>query len=292
MKATTVVTSNRAARELVYGGHLLALGTSSIAAASAFLLGRSPTLILLVMAYLFCYGAYMFNRGAEVSQDAISDPSRTNFLQGRSKYLTVISVTCFAVGYLLAATVGLIFLGALLTPLVLALAYTAGSDKMVRILGARRLKDKLLVKNLVISLGWSLIPILVGLYYGSISIALVAFIPFIFFRFMENTVFFDLRDVRADREYGVRTAPVVFGSGLSYKIMSVFDILSAAYILILVVVHIFPLYSVIMVLLSAYSFAYRQISLRPGSDLGFLCDFIADGEYLFWGPMLILGKII
>jgi 4-hydroxybenzoate polyprenyltransferase len=292
MQTGELVTSNRVFRELVYGGHLLALGTASIAASSAILLGRSPSVILLVMAYLFSYGAYMLNRGAEVSQDSISDPRRTNFLQGRSRYLKAISASSFVLGYLLAATVGLIFFLALLLPLILAVAYTVGSKKLVRLIGARRLKDKLLVKNVVISFGWSLIPLLVGLYYHSLPAALTAFAPFIFFRLMSNTVFFDLRDVRADNEFGVRTAPVVFGSALSYRLMTIFDFSSAAYLTLLVVARVFPIYSLIMLTLPLYSLAYRWISQRPGSDLGFLCNFVADGEYLLWGPILFLGKII
>ncbi|HYB03582.1 MAG TPA: UbiA family prenyltransferase [Nitrososphaerales archaeon] len=287
-----IVTSNRAIRELVYGGHLLAVGTASIAASSAILLGRSPSVVLLVMAYLFSYGAYMLNRGAEVTQDSISDPRRTSFLQGRSRYLKLISAASFAAGYVLAATVGLVFFLALLAPLILAIAYTVGSKKMVRIIGAKRLKDKLLVKNIVISFGWSLIPLLVGLYYRSIPAALAAFVPFIFFRLMSNTVFFDLRDVRADRDFGVRTAPVVFGSTFSYRLMTLFDLASAVYLSLLVVAHIFPIYSLVMLSLPVYSLVYRWISQKPGSDLGLLCNFVADGEYLLWGPILLFGKII
>ena len=77
-----LVLSNPVAKELVYGGHMLALGTASIAASSAILLGRSPTFLLLLMAYLFSYGAYMLNRGSEVTQDSISNPGRTNYLSG------------------------------------------------------------------------------------------------------------------------------------------------------------------------------------------------------------------
>jgi 4-hydroxybenzoate polyprenyltransferase len=244
------------------------------------------------MAYLFSYGAYMLNRGAEVSQDSISDPVRTGFLRSRSKYLAAISGVSFAIGYLIAATVSLEFFLALLAPLVLAFAYTVGSKKMVHLIGAKRLKDKLLVKNIVISFGWSLIPLLVGLYYSSLPIALLALAPFVFLRLMSNTIFFDLRDVRADSKFGVRTAPVVFGANFSYRIMTGFDILSAAYLIILVAARTIPLYSLIMVLLPLYSLFYRWAARRPGSDLGFICNFIADGEYLLWGPLLVFGKII
>ena len=292
MQTVEIVTSNRAFRELVYGGHLLAVGTASIAASSAILLGRSPSVVLLVMAYLFSYGAYMLNRGAEVAQDSISDPRRTSFLKGRSRYLKVISAASFVAGYALAATVSLVFFLALLAPLILAIAYTVGSKKMVRIIGAQRLKDKLLLKNVVISFGWSLIPLLVGLYYRSLPAALVAFAPFIFFRLMSNTVFFDLRDVRADQDFGVHTVPVVFGSTFSYRLMTLFDLSSAVYLTLLIAARVFPIYSLVMLSLPVYSLVYRWISQRPGSDLGLLCNFVADGEYLLWGPILLFGKII
>jgi hypothetical protein len=70
------------------------------------------------------------------------------------------------------------------------------------------------------------------------------------------------------------------------------DILSAAFLIFFVSIRIFPIYSVIMILLPIYSIAYRWVSRKPGSDLGFICNFIADGEFILWGPLLLLGKII
>ncbi|MHB1867996.1 MAG: UbiA family prenyltransferase [Nitrososphaerales archaeon] len=286
------VLSNPLAKELVYGGHLLALGTSSIAASSAYLLGRSPTFLLLLMAYLFSYGAYMLNRGSEVIQDSVSNPGRTNYLLSRSKYLTYISAASFGIGYLIAFFTNLIFFFALIVPLALALTYSIGSKKFAKVIGAKRLKEKLLIKNLAISFGWSLIPLLVGLYYQSIPLVLLSFGPFIFFRLMSNTIFFDLRDVKGDSAYGVRTVPVVYGKSKSYSIMNVFDILSALYIFSLVAVRLFPVYSLIMVFLPLYSIVYRFLSSRPNANMNYLCDIVADGEYLLWGPVLLIGKIL
>src|SRR5712692_3307060 len=90
-------------RELVMGGHILALGTASMAVASAILLGFRPTLPLLTMAYLFSYGAYAMNRSVELKADAVSHPRRTGYLARRGRYLPLISFGCFAAGYLLAA---------------------------------------------------------------------------------------------------------------------------------------------------------------------------------------------
>ena len=142
--------------EFVLGGHLGALGAPSIAASAAILMDRTPTIPLLVMAYLFTYGAYMLNRGSEVSQDVISSPLRTTYLTRRSGHLTTISATCFGLGYLIALFSGMLFFVALLVPLLLALIYTVGSKKLVGLIGAKRLKDKLLVKNVTIAFGWSI----------------------------------------------------------------------------------------------------------------------------------------
>ena len=279
-----LVLSNPLAKEVVYGGHLLAIGTSSIAASSAILLGRSPTFLLLLMAYLFSYGAYMLNRGSEVTQDSISNPGRTNYLLGRSKYLAIISATSFLIGYVIAFFTNLIFFLALILPLTLALIYSIGSKKLTKLIGAKRLKDKLLVKNLAISFGWSLIPLLVGLYYQNVPLILLSFSPFIFFRLMSNTVFFDLRDVKADSAYGVHSVPVVYGKSRAYNIMNLFDVLSALYIVCLVTIGFFPLYTLVMIFLPLYSFVYRSLSSRPNANMNYLCDIVADGEYLLWGP--------
>ena len=61
-------------KELVYGGHLLALGTSSMAATAAWVMGKNPSWDLLLMAYLFSFGAYTINRISDFKQDAISQP--------------------------------------------------------------------------------------------------------------------------------------------------------------------------------------------------------------------------
>lgn len=283
--------SNRLAKEVVYGGHFLALGTSSIAASSAILLGKTPTFDLLLMAYLFSYGAYMLNRGSEVTQDKISNPGRTDYLLSRSRYLPMIAGISFGIGYLIAFFVNLTFFIALLIPLILALAYSVGSKMLTNVIGVKRLKEKLLVKNIAISFGWSLIPLLVGLYYQSLPLILLSLGPFIFFRLMSNTIFFDLRDTKADEAYGVRTIPVAYGRLRTYSIMNFFDLFSAVYIIALVAISLFPLYTLVMIILPIYSVVYRAFSKHSGANMDYLCDIAADGEYLLWGPLLFIGKI-
>ncbi len=274
------------------GGHLLALGTSSIAAASAMLLGMQPTFALLLMAYLFSYGAYMMNRTAEMEQDEVSNPQRTTHLRGRQRYLPTIVAFCFALGYILAFLVNFVFFFALLVPLLLSLAYSVGSRKLVPLIGVAKLKQKLLVKNIAISAGWSLIPLLVGLYYSQLTWTLLLLAPFIFLRLMVNTIIFDVRDVDADSKYGVRTLPVVFGWINSFRWMNVLDIVSALYIVATIAAGSLHPYSISLLTLPVYSLIYRRYVMHDGSRINFVCDFLADGEYVLWGPLMYIGKIL
>ncbi|HEV2225836.1 MAG TPA: UbiA family prenyltransferase [Nitrososphaerales archaeon] len=282
--------ATRAYKELVYGGHLLALGTSSMAATVAIVLGRVPSWDLLLMAYLFSLGAYSINRMSDFEQDTVSHPDRTAYLRGRRGALKGIAAGCFSLGYVLALLRSLIFFSALLVPLVLAVAYSVSSGKMRSALGVSRLKEITLVKNVTISFGWSLVPVLVGLYYLDLPAAVLGLAPFIFLRLMVNTIFFDQRDLDADAKFGVKTLPVKLGLAGSSRVMDVLDLASGAYIVGLVAVGIAPFFALALLIFVPYSFAYRAYA-KSGRHRDSLRDLAADGEYLLWGVVTYIGHL-
>ena len=117
-----MTSASAAYKELVYGGHLLALGTSSMAATAAWVMGTTPTWDLLLMAYLFSFGGYSINRISDFRQDSVSHPDRTAYLKSRMAWLKGAVVACFALGYVLALLRNLVFFSGLLIPLLLAFA--------------------------------------------------------------------------------------------------------------------------------------------------------------------------
>jgi 4-hydroxybenzoate polyprenyltransferase len=278
-------------QELVYGGHLLALGTASMAATTALVLDKAPTWDLLLMAYLFSYGAYMVNRSSDFDEDRVSHRDRTAYLEGRRNLLPVIVVASFATGYLLAFLRNPALFAGLLLPLALAVAYSVGSKRMRRALGISRLKEGLFIKNLTVSFGWSLIPLLVGLYFMQLPVAAIVLCPFIFLRLLVNTIFFDVRDVEADVAYGVRTIPASLGSGASLKVMDIFDLSAALYVALLVLLGFLPGFAGLLVIFTPYSFSYRYISNKSSKYRDSLRDLAADGEYILWGFVTYLGQI-
>jgi 4-hydroxybenzoate polyprenyltransferase len=276
-------------REFVLGGHLLAIGTASIAAASAVALGVGATPLLLLMAYLFSYGAYTMNRSTEFDADSVSHPERTALLGRRRRYLPLISAGCFVLGYAIAITVNLIFFAALLVPLAFSVLYSVGSKRLVGVIGVAKLKDKLLVKNLFVSLGWSLIPVLVGLYYLRFEEVLLVMGVFIFMRLMVNTLIFDVRDVEGDRAEGIRTVPVTFGEAATYRAMAAIDVVTLAYLGAALWFALLPPAAAVLGVLPFYSLGYSVLARRPKASLGFICDVLVDGEYLLWGPLMYIG---
>jgi 4-hydroxybenzoate polyprenyltransferase len=282
--------ADAAYKELVYGGHLLALGTSSMAATAALVIGRSPTWDLLLMAYLFSLGAYSINRFSDFTQDAVSHPERTAYLKRRVGGLKGLSAACFVIGYLLALLRNLTFFAGLLVPLVLAVAYSVGSTSMRSTLGVSRLKEAILVKNLTVSFGWSLVPVLVGLYYLFLPLAILFLMPFIFLRLMVNTVFFDQRDAEADAAFGVRTLPNRIGMAGSTRVMDVLDLAAGLYLLAAVAAGALPPLAGLLIVFVPYSYVYRAYS-KSGKHRDSVRDFVADGEYLLWGVVTSIGHL-
>jgi 4-hydroxybenzoate polyprenyltransferase len=277
-------------KELVYGGHLLALGTSSMAATVAFVLGRAPSWDLLLLGYLFTYGAYSLNRLSDFEQDRVSHPERTAYLEGRKGGLLAVASACFILGYGLALLRSLVFFAWLLVPLVLAVAYSVSSKRMAKAVGISRLKEGTLVKNFAISFGWSLVPPLVGLYYMDVSAAVLALSPFIFLRLMVNTIFFDQRDLAADSAFGMKTLPAVMGAAGSSRLIDLLDVASAAYLVGAVAVGVVPFFTVALVAFTPYSIAYRLYA-RTGKHTDSVRDLAADGEYILWGVVTYFGHL-
>jgi len=234
----------------------------------------------------------MMNRSAEMDQDLASHPERTSYLAKRRRVLPAVVAASFLVGYALAATVSLIFFVALLVPLALSLLYSVGSKRLVGLIGTTKLKQKLLLKNVSIAFGWSLIPILVGLYFGGFNVPLLLLGPFIFLRLMTNTIVFDIRDAEGDRENAVRTLPTELGVARSFDVVGVIDALSAAYLVALLIVGLVPLFALTLMLLPIYSAVYRGFAMQSNANLSFICDVVADSEYVLWGPLMYIGKLL
>ncbi len=130
-----------------------------------------------------------------------------------------------------------------------------------------------------------------GLYSGAFDLPLLLLSPFIFLRLMTNTIIFDIRDAEGDKENAVKTLPTELGVGRSFDVVGAIDAASAVYLILLLAVGLVPTYAVTLILLPIYSTIYRGFAMGSNANLSFICDVVADAEYILWVPSIYIGKI-
>jgi 4-hydroxybenzoate polyprenyltransferase len=138
--------------------------------------------------------------------------------------------------------------------------------------------------------GW-LPVVLVG---GAAAFATAVVVAWTAARMFINTVYFDLGDVAGDRQEGVATIPVRFGFHATRRFLYALDLLSGAGLLGLAVVGRVPPSAYAMSLITLYSGYYLWRAVDEETDLGFLCDVVADAEAFVVGALatgLALGGV-
>lgn len=284
---------NKIFNEIIYGGHMPALDTSAMVFTTTLILGFIPTIDLIVAAYLFTFGSYTLNRVRESEGDALSNPERTKFILGRTKYVNHVIFLCYVGSLSIAIARSTTFFAALMAPLLLSYLYNIGSKKFVPVIGTSTLKEKFLVKNIVVSAGWGLVVFLTLIYYnGNLSTTVFSVFIFIFLRVFVNTVFCDIRDVKSDSAVGMRTIPIVFGVKKTKYFLLVVNTFSGIFVFFAVLAGFLPPMAHIVNLLTIFGYYYLIRSLRPKADMVYLCDFVAEGEELVSVPLAILGRVI
>lgn len=280
--------------ELVYGGgHMPALDTSALTFVSSLLLGFTPTWDLLLAAYLFTYGSYTLNRIVEWKHDQASNPLRSKYMASKRRYAPIIVALCYGGTFLIAFFANLTFFAALLLPFSLSYLYNIGSHRFKTVLGASKLKEKFLVKNLVVSAGWGLVPSLVLLYYEApVTPTVASLFIFIFLRILVNTIFCDMKDVKADSAQGIKTIPTVQGLVQTRRILLALNTIAGLTVFGMVWVGLLPLAAHAVNLVTFYGYFYILKSRASDANLNFLSDFVAEMEEPLAVPLVIIGMML
>jgi len=100
--------------------------------------------------------------------------------------------------------------------------------------------------------------------------------------FFINTVIFDVGDMEGDRAEGVTTLPLVLGFEGTRTMLHAVNVAAALLMAGAAIWGLLPPAAHVVNLLSAYLLGVLNV-MRPGDDLGFLCDVVVDGMYLVAG---------
>jgi len=275
-------------QELIYGGHLLSVGASGIILSMLLLLSLSISPALLLIPYLSAQIIYIFNHSYEIKLDKFSNPERVIYTHRNRNQLKILIPI-----YIMALLVSLLFTN-LLTFLFILFIVISG------VLYTSKLKQFLTKhitgsKNYYTAFFWAttifLIPLELQL---PITPTYVYLFIFIFTRWIINSVFFDIKDMKSDQIKKLKTLPITFGKNKTIFILHVINILTIIPIYIGIHFNYLPR-TIIFLLLTTYiyGFFYLQKSKKLNEkQLRKLSYIVVDAEYLFWPILAILGKII
>lgn len=272
--------------EFIYGGHLHSLGVVGIVFTSALVLEVKISWDFLLIVYLGLHSMYLYNRFKEFKVDLLTNPRRTQYLK---KYVQKIPLIIIC---LLIILIGIMFyfgnrpaliFGIFL--LTMGIFYSQFLKKLT--------KKMICLKNFFIALMFSSLVILLFIYYSyDWTLGLILIFLFIFLRVFNNTIFFDIKDIESDRKKGLLTLPVMLEKRKLFHFLSIINILSGIPIILGFFLKVFPIFSLLFLLTIPYSFYYFKKSKEPKTDLNYLSYVIADGEYLFWVSIILVGKFL
>lgn len=279
--------------EFVHGGHLVALSVSSSTFTTIILLGLPPKVELIAAAYLFAYATYALNRNLESTHDLASNENRARHLQSHRRERILTIWISYAAAILLTSLRTPLFVLALTLLLVLSYAYSVGLKNFGLVSGKSRLKEKFLVKNVVISFGWGALPFLLTVYYGvTFSLVALGVFLFLFSRVFIISVFCDVKDIAADASLGIKTIPILLGRRRSWNLLLVLNTISGIYIVLAASWGLLPPTAHFLNASTGYGYYFILKSKSPAADMCYLSDVVADSEDLMYPPLLLMGTRI
>ena len=255
----------KALRGALHLNVLLALGASSIVAATALIGGQSPSPLAIAVAFMSVFAVYNFDRIADRTEgDGSTTPKRTAMLSRMATLVRVaIGGSAAAVGVIAIASGGVAAAWICSFPL-------AGVLYVAPIFAGRRLKDIPYFKAIYAPACWVLfVGIAVSVGELAVNPAILCFAAFVFARTFIACYVGDLRDVHVDATAGVRTIAVGLGRRRSIVLLEILHVLTAIGWVLAVLVGWVPVEGIALLVPAAigYFFFRRFVDGRGEPEL-------------------------
>lgn len=271
--------------EFVYGSHLVALGDVLALYVLSLILNIDITISFFIVVYLSILAINFFNRYKDIDQDNLTNSERSTSISKYFKFMPYI------MGFLFLVSV---FITALCAPFnaLIFMLFLFGLGIFYSIYLKSVTRKVIGFKNFMTALPYALLVIFLSLFYNaSIELSTILITTFYFIRIFINTTFFDIKDIKSDKSEGLRTLPVVFGENKTKIILTYLNIFSIIPIIIGIYWKILPFYSIALIVTVFYSFIYlekRKLFKKQTT----LYNVVVDGEFIFWLPYILIGKIL
>lgn len=269
---------------LAYTNIIISLGPISLVYLTVSLLELPSNPIMYFICILVAFFVYSINRFTDIKEDVINNSERTEVVR-RGYYLFLF---CSAVSLIFALFLS--FFHSFSTFLIIILPILFVFLYSVKWLpkkgfAKKRLKEFFLVKNIIVSIGWAIIPLYVSVYTNIFLSGMIFISIFIFLRIFIGVIMFDIRDVVGDGLHNIQTIPSKISVGGSKKIILVLNFLSVFILFAGIIFNLLPIYAApvgLFVLLMGFFYLYL---FNRGFDIKFICNVIVDGEYILIGVL-------
>lgn len=234
------------------------------------LLGMQPAIDVCMAVFLISFSVYTLDKVADLDKDVTNMPERLRFLKGRKNLAVSYSIGAYLLSILLILADRPISVLVVLIPLIANAAY---GTRLIP--GLPRLKDIPVMKNLVVALSWALVTILIpAMHLDTCTSMIVAIgVYFMLVKTFIDTVLYDVRDLKGDRENGVKTLPVLIGTKKTAILLLA---LNSTLLLTLLLIDSTARWLVLA--LTIYGYAYILYFRERRNPL--LLDFYVEGEWM------------
>ena len=260
---------------LVHSNVFISVAATSVALSTMLLVGLAPDPLALFIVFAATLFVYSLNRITDIEEDRENVPGRADFTERYGRILLAVGVALYLLAVGGAVVLGLPGAPFLALPAVAAALYSLFHVKRI-----------LLVKNLIVGVSWGVIPLGVGVYYGTGPRAGIVVLSALFTIMLTvAAAVFDVKDIEGDREEGIRTAPIVFGVRATRIGALVVTVAVAIGIVALVRSGVLARRFLVLLGFLAYVAAYTPFATRDRGPLFY--GFVIDGEHVFLAALVV-----
>jgi 4-hydroxybenzoate polyprenyltransferase len=246
-------------KPFVYSSLHMGFFGAAIAYAVSALLSTPFSLPTYLICFLIVFSLYNTNKSVDIEEDKINQPEKAEFQLKYGRPLYWAGILAYLIALSLAFLQGLHVFLATLFPLIIGLAYSI--KFLPEKFRFRRFKDMPFLKNICIGFTLGFILVMIPAIAENIPLTWPVFLAFafVFLRMIVNTVNFDVRDVKGDRESDVLTIPVLFGKRKTRLALDLVNTFSGLMVAWAVLAGFFPPAALVINLLTFTAYAYNHL---------------------------------
>jgi 4-hydroxybenzoate polyprenyltransferase len=267
-------------------GFLIGWAGASIVFSFNVLSGHQGAWLGPVFAFLMVFVVYNFDHLRDSQRtDKSSTPLRSQYMYRYERLFRFLIGMCALGFFILALAYRPFFIGVGIFYVLSGAFYVMPWLPGKRI---KRLKDIPFFKNVYVPLCWLILILYsqVDLRHPNAAVGMA--VAYFLVRLLVSVTTGDIRDLKADKEAGMKTIAIWVGRKNAGRFLQSLNILSIGMILFACLRHIWPVYALIMIVPVVYIMVLlRILDVHPGQ--GEFVSEIYDFEFISYGPILLIS---